>query len=563
MTSMLTKWFSPSVQSTSPPGTASAGQQQPPETALSIPAVPMRRKNSTMVLLQPSTTSNGGGGGGDDLSDRHFGLENYGNTCYCNAVLQSLYFCRPFRDRVFTTGQSLVPTASQSRPPSEHLSTLNILYNMVAQPLGIVSRQPQQQPQQPASTDDQPATVTLEPSLQQVAPASSEDILSNLKDLFFKIHSQRKKTGSVTPEQFVRTLRQQNEMFRSPIHHDAHEFLNYLVNCIADILQVKAVEYDKFHRSSVPSTPLTAINLHAPPFVAVGRPADSDDTIIPVSQIEKHKGNTWIHDLFGGLLANEIRCLTCDTLTHRMEPFLDLSLDIPADHVSLTSLIKHFCRTEILSGRNKFYCDACGTYQEAEKRLKIHQLPRILVVHLKRFKYVEKMRRYVKLLNRVSFPLELRLQSAEAKDKPAQDITYGLSAVVAHIGTDPSHGHYISIVKSMKKWWVFDDHIVEPVDESQLAFLFGRGTDTSTGEESAGMMNNRLRQTTNQTVESLKETFDKSNPHTAAGMDDPIYGYGSMDGSVPEDTAQDKRSGAGLLPAGSGYILFYETINTQ
>lgn len=35
------------------------------------------------------------------------GLENFGNTCYCNSVLQALYSCRPFRERVLQYGSSL------------------------------------------------------------------------------------------------------------------------------------------------------------------------------------------------------------------------------------------------------------------------------------------------------------------------------------------------------------------------------------------------------------------------------------------------------------------------
>lgn len=39
--------------------------------------------------------------------ERYYGLENFGNTCYCNSVLQALYSCRPFREQVLQYGSSL------------------------------------------------------------------------------------------------------------------------------------------------------------------------------------------------------------------------------------------------------------------------------------------------------------------------------------------------------------------------------------------------------------------------------------------------------------------------
>ena len=106
--------------------------------------------------------------------------------------------------------------------------------------------------------------------------------------------------------------------------------------------------------------------------------------------------------------------------------------------------------------------------------MKIRKLPRILALHLKRFKYIESQGRHVKLSWRVSFPLELRLfnTSEEAEDG---DRLYSLFAMVVHIGSQPSHGHYVALVKSHGHWLLFDDKSVERVDESYLARVFGGG----------------------------------------------------------------------------------------
>jgi ubiquitin carboxyl-terminal hydrolase 12/46 len=39
--------------------------------------------------------------------ERYYGFENFGNTCYANSVLQALYHCRPFRDRVLQYASTL------------------------------------------------------------------------------------------------------------------------------------------------------------------------------------------------------------------------------------------------------------------------------------------------------------------------------------------------------------------------------------------------------------------------------------------------------------------------
>ena len=64
-----------------------------------------------------------------------------------------------------------------------------------------------------------------------------DDLLACLCDLFQTISTQRKRCGVHPPRRFVAKLRKENEVFNNQMHQDAHEFLNYLLNEMAEILE--------------------------------------------------------------------------------------------------------------------------------------------------------------------------------------------------------------------------------------------------------------------------------------------------------------------------------------
>lgn len=286
-----------------------------------------------------------------------------------------------------------------------------------------------------------------------------ESLFTSLRDIFEAIISNQSRIGVVSPHRFLEILRRENEMFRSAMHQDAHEFLNLLLNQVVDNVEMFAKQHPEFAQ-------LQHANGSAPETgSAMVKP---DGTITPKATLDTH----WVHDLFEGVLTSETRCLTCENTSQRDEAFLDLSVDLDA-HSSVTSCLRKFSEEEMLCERNKFHCDNCGGLQEAEKRMKIKRLPRILALHLKRFKYTEDLQRLQKLFHRVVYPFYLRLFNT-TDDAEDPDRLYELYSVVVHIGGGPYHGHYVSIVKTQDRGWLlFDDELVEPVSKDYVQQFFG------------------------------------------------------------------------------------------
>jgi len=114
---------------------------------------------------------------GSDLfppNEHYFGLVNFGNTCYSNSVLQALYFCKPFRDKI------LEYKAKNKR--------------------------------------------------------TKETLLTCLADLFYSIVTQKRKVGTIAPKKFIARLRKEKIEFDNYMQQDAHEFLIFLINHINEII---------------------------------------------------------------------------------------------------------------------------------------------------------------------------------------------------------------------------------------------------------------------------------------------------------------------------------------
>lgn len=289
-----------------------------------------------------------------------------------------------------------------------------------------------------------------------------ESTFTALKDIFMALIANPSRTGVLSPQRFLEIFKRDNEMFRTSMHQDAHEFYGLVLNAVITNVETNAL------RTKELAPPQNDGSMEQSMKAAISSAA----TAMGLGNGSRSPGTGWVHEIFEGVLTSETKCLTCETASQRDETFLDLSIDLE-EHSSVTSCLRKFSAEEMLCERNKFHCDNCGGLQEAEKRMKIKRLPKILALHLKRFKYTEDMTRLQKLFHRVVYPYHLRMFNT-TDDAEDPDRLYELYAVVVHIGGNAYHGHYVSVIKTQDRGWLlFDDEMVEPVDKNYVRNFFG------------------------------------------------------------------------------------------
>lgn len=173
-----------------------------------------------------------------------------------------------------------------------------------------------------------------------------------------------------------------------------------------------------------------------------------------------------VEKLFQGQLVLRTRCLECECFTERREDFQDISVPVqendpprpedssdvsPDPRLEIKTLkwaISQFASVERIVGEDKYFCENCHHYTEAERSLLFDKIPEIVTIHLKCFAANSSEFDCYGGLSKVNTPLltPLQLSLEEWSTKPSRDI-YGLFAVVMHSGVTISSGHYTAYVK--------------------------------------------------------------------------------------------------------------------
>jgi ubiquitin C-terminal hydrolase len=196
-------------------------------------------------------------------------------------------------------------------------------------------------------------------------------------------------------------------------------------------------------------------------------------------QLEKVRAHSMITNLFTGLYYSSIMCDECHNTTDTFEPFITISLPIKERGVTtLEEALREFTQEEVFTGDNKFDCGKCGHLVNAHKKTFIWEPPRILIIHFKRFKNINRnfnggfnINSTRKITTQVVFPfedLDVAPQLCELHNVPSTK--YDLYATSNHNSKICNMGHYIAYCKKSlnNSWYKFDDDDVYYIPNEKI-----------------------------------------------------------------------------------------------
>lgn len=253
----------------------------------------------------------------------------------------------------------------------------------------------------------------------------------------------------VEPVSFYNTLTKCVHRFHGYQQHDSHE-------CLVFIL-------DLLHESI--ATDGSRVKISKNIYDISRKPYETWNKFL------QHNKDSMITNEFYGLQQTLLKCLSCQTLFPKYDPYCYLSLSFPQDtlnerRVPITKLLDYYIHIEEMDGDNQYACEKCNAKTDAKKQQLLWSLPDILIIQLKRFEHMNK-----KINTQVDFPIdEFDLRDYVVPEtRDLEQTKYRLYAVIYHYGV-LGGGHYVAACEARNpqngelRWLKFDDK-----DRSELS----------------------------------------------------------------------------------------------
>ena len=160
---------------------------------------------------------------------------------------------------------------------------------------------------------------------------------------------------------------------------------------------------------------------------------------------------------------------------------LNLVKNIPNEQLNRTKIsiedsLRNFCEEEQLDSENAWTCPNCEEQVEAFKKIEIVRLPKILILHFKRFRHGKSLGLFShrKMTEFIKYPennLDLGKYMINSRSERWKGVKYNLVGVVNHLGNMGS-GHYIATTwNPLFNHWIFynDSEVCKAEDDDVIS----------------------------------------------------------------------------------------------